>query len=57
MKTAYPYLSTYQIAAAQTDTGRDGHIQISGTVTDSMGTPLPGMQASAIFLPFFSDPL
>jgi hypothetical protein len=42
-EAAYPYLSSFQVAAAQNDAGRDGHIQINATVTDASGTPLPGM--------------
>src|ERR1051326_71180 len=42
-ETAYPYLSSFQVAAAQNDTGRDGHIQVSATVTDASGIPLSGM--------------
>jgi len=42
-ETTYPYFSTFQIAAGQTDAARDGHIQIAATVIDAGGVPLPGM--------------
>jgi len=42
-EAAYPYLSSVQVAAAQNDVGRDGHILINATVTDASGAPLPGM--------------